>query len=297
MATPVEGRLEAIPEGYQATEDSRLRYQSAVGSLMYAMLGTRPDLAYAVSVVSRYSSNPTETHRMAVKRIFRCIKGTLTLQLTFRGPFIPLNGNTDADWAGDHDTRRSTSGYVFNVGSGAINWSSKRQPTVALSSCEAEYMGQTQATKEAMWLSSLLDQINPPEAPGTHSMQQMTQSANINLACLPTSFSFGAVIIHCNNQGAVALAKNPQAHARSKHIDIQWHYQREKIEDKTVEFRYVPIEDQVADGLTKALSKDKFIAFRNTLVLELSTSRLTSPAASPTGVQLACSTACGVLSS
>ena len=129
-------------------------------------------------------------------------------------------------------------------------------------------MSQTQATKEAVWLSSLLDQINPPEAPGTHSMQQMTHSANIALACLPTSFSFGAVIIHCDNQGAVALAKNPQAHARSKHIDIQWHYQREKIEDKTVEFRYVPTEDQVADGLTKALSKDKFIAFRNALGLE-----------------------------
>ena len=141
MATPMDGRIEAAPEGHQATDDSRLRYQSAMGSLMYAMLGTRPDLAYAVSVVSSYASNPTDTHWKAAKRIFRYIKGTLPLQLTYKGHLKPLNGYTDADWAGDHHTRRSTSGFVFNVGSGAISWSSKRQPTVALSSCEAEYMG------------------------------------------------------------------------------------------------------------------------------------------------------------
>ena len=207
VATPIEGHLESAPDGHQATEDSRLRYQSAVGSLMYAMLGTRPDLAYAVSVVSRYSSNPTETHWKAVKRIFRYIRGTLSLQLTFKGPLMPLNGYTDADWAGDRDTRRSTSGYVFNVGSGAISWSSKRQPTVALSSCEAEYMGQTQATKEAVWLSDLLDQINPPEAPVNATKAHST--IHVALICLPTSFSFGAIIIQCDNQGAMALAKKP----------------------------------------------------------------------------------------
>ena len=114
---------------------------------MYAMLGTRPDLAFAVSVVSRYSSNPTEAHWSAVKRIFRYIKGTLDIQLTFRGLLSSLTGYTDADWAGDRDTRRSPSGFVFNIGSGAISWSSKRQPTVALSSCEAEYMGQMQSDK------------------------------------------------------------------------------------------------------------------------------------------------------
>lgn len=268
VATPMEGRLEAGPEGFQATDDSRLRYQSAVGSLMYAMLGTRPDLAFSVSVVSRYSSNPTDTHWTAVKRIFRYIKGTLTLELTFSGPLMSLSGYTDADWAGDVDTRRSTSGYVFNIGSGAISWSSKRQPTVALSSCEAEYMGQTQATKEAIWLSALLDQLNPPEAPGANTVQMTANNANVALACLPTSFSFGAVIIHCDNQGAIALAKNPQAHTRSKHINTHWHYQRERIEDGSVEFKYVPTEEQVADGLTKALPKDKFLAFRKALGLE-----------------------------
>ena len=267
MATPMDGRLEAAPEGHQATNDSRLRHQSAVGSLMYAMLGTRPDLAYILPVVSRHASNPTDTHWKAVKHIFRYIKGTLPLQLTYKGRLQPLNCYTDADWARDHHTRRSTtSGFVFNVGSGAISWSSKRQPTVALSSCEVEYMGQTQATKEAAWLSSLLDQLSTPQVLGNNYIQ--TQSTSVALAYLPISFALNAIIIHCDNQGAMALAKNPQAHARSKHIDIQWHYQREKIEDKSVEFRYVPTEEQVAVGLIKALPNDKFVVFRRALGLK-----------------------------
>ena len=108
---------------------------------MYAMLRTRLDLAYAVSVVSQYASRPNNSHWQVVKQIFRYIKGTLGLELTFKGSLRALEGYTDTDWAGDRDTRRSTSGFLFNLGSDAISWSSKRQPTVALSSCEAEYMG------------------------------------------------------------------------------------------------------------------------------------------------------------
>ena len=255
------------------------------------MLGTRPDLAFAVSVVSRYSFKPNDSHWQAVKRIFQYIKGTLDLQLTFRGPITAITGYTDADWAGDQDTRRSTSGFVFNLGSGAISWSSKRQPTVALSSCEAEYMGQTQAVKEAVWLKSLLDQLLPP----SHADSISSTIANPKLLPAPTgsnalpdtdcaisfpsissfvasnpyvNFAFSAVVIYCDNQGAIALAKNPESHARSKHIDIQWHYQREKIEDGSVEFKFIPTEQQIADGLTKALTKEKFLIFRRALGLE-----------------------------
>lgn len=107
-------------------------------------------------------------------------------------------------------------------------------------------MGQTQATKEAIWLKSLLAQLDGSSADkGVH-----------------------AVIIHCDNQGAIALAKNPESHARSKHIDIQWHYQRKRIEDGSVEFRYIPTEEQIADGLTKALTREKFLIFRRALGLE-----------------------------
>ena len=237
-------KYQAAEEDFVATEASRTAYQSAVGSLMYAMLGTRPDIAFAVSVVSRYASNPNESHWKAVKRIFRYLRGTVDHQLVFRGDLKPLSGYTDADWAGDQDTRRSTSGYVFDVGSAAISWSSKRQPTVALSTCEAEYIGQTQATKEAVWLRGLLSQLNPSE-PATRT-----------------------VVIYCDNQGAMALAKNPQFHARTKHIDIQHHYVREQVTAGNVALEYIPTDRQVADGLTKALCKDKFERFRDLIGLE-----------------------------
>jgi hypothetical protein len=237
-------KLEQSDQQYHAVIDDILWYQSAVGSLMYAMLGTRPDIAFAVSVVSRYASNPSERHKTAVKRIFRYLRGTTNLRLTFKGDLVYLTGYTDADWAGDPDTRRSTSGYVFNIGSGAISWSSKRQPTVALSTCEAEYVSQTEAAKEAIWLKTLLDQLNPEDS------------------------SPVATIIYGDNQGAIALAKNPQFHARTKHIDIQHHFIRQKVDEGKIELQYVPTAKQVADGLTKALCKDKFLLFRRALGLE-----------------------------
>ena len=245
VSTPMETSAKAVPaeDGFQAEQKHKTRYQSAVGSLMYAMLGTRPDLAFAVSVVSRYAHNPTPKHWGAVKRIFSYLKGTVHLQLTFQGPLSDLIGYTDSDWAGDSATRRSTSGYVFNVGSAAISWSSKRQATVALSTCEAEYIGQTQATKEAIWLRSLLTSLRP------------------------NSNELETVVIYGDNQGAIALAKDPRSHGRTKHIDIANHFCREKVADKSVVFEYTPTETQVADGLTKALARDKFEAFRNAIGL------------------------------
>lgn len=211
---------------------------------MYLMLDTRPDIAFAVSCLSRFMSNPTSAHITAVKRVCRYLKGTQDLELVFRGDLCPLSGYTDADWAGDTATRRSTSGYIFNLGSGAISWSSKRQPVVALSSCESEYMGETQATKEAIWLRRLLAGLLGQEK------EPM------------------ATVIFGDNQGAIALAKNPQFHARTKHIDIQHHFVREKQAEGEVDIQYTPTERQIADGLTKALPKDAFEAFRKALGLE-----------------------------
>lgn len=114
------------------------------------MLGTRPDIAYAVSVVSRYAEKPTPTHRAAVTRILRYLRKTIDYGLVFKGELAALAGYSDSDWAGDYDTRKSTSGYDFSVGSATISWSSKLRGTVALSTCEAEYIGQTNATKEAI---------------------------------------------------------------------------------------------------------------------------------------------------
>lgn len=246
-STPMEAnnRLEKAESGYEATPEFRTKYQSIVGSLMYALLGTWPDIAFAVPVVNRDGSNPTPAHYGAVERILRYLKGSSHLKLVYRGDLKPLTGYTDSAWAGDHDTRRSTSGYVFNVGSGAVSWSSKRQPTVALSTCEAEYGGQTQAAKEAVWLKGFLDQL---ELESTSSPQ--------------------AVVIFGDNQSAIALANNPQFHARAKHISIQNHWIRERIDGKETALEYTPTEQQIADGLTKPLSKDRFLSFRAALGLE-----------------------------
>ena len=245
--TPIDThtKLQKAEAEYEPKAADIKWYQSAVGSLMYAMLGTRPDIAYAVSVVSRFAAKPTQTHKATVTRIFRYLRKTVDYVLVFNGPLAALSGYSDSDWAGDHDTRKSTSGYVFNVGSAVISWSSKLQSTVALSSCEAEYIGQTNATKEAIWLRRLLNEIQP-------------EAAN----------EAQATIIYCDNQGAIALAKNPQFHARTKHIDIQHHFVRDKVSEGAIELQYIETESQVADGLTKALDKIKFERFRKAIGLE-----------------------------
>lgn len=147
------------------------------------------------------------------------------------GGWPELSAYSDADWAGDRDDRRSTGAYVFCIGAGAISWSAKRQPTIALSSLEAEYMALTQASKEALWIKRLLNEFG------------------INI---PTVIIFG------DNQGSLALAKNSVFHARSKHIDIQHHFIRDTIKSGEVEVQYLPTEYMVADVLTKSLPTEMF---------------------------------------
>ncbi|KAF0639715.1 hypothetical protein FPSE5266_01344 [Fusarium pseudograminearum] len=245
VSTPVAiSKFNPVDDRYRVTPELKTWFARAIGSLMYAMLGTRPDIAYGVSLCSRYLGNPTDEHQTAVKRIMRYLRGTIHFELRLQGPIQPPQGYTDADWGGDQDTRRSTGGYIFNLGSGAISWSSKRQPTVALSSCEAEYMAQTQATKEAIWLRQLFHELMAP--------------SNIKL---------GATIIFGDNQGAIAMAKNPTQHAKSKHIGIQHHFVREQVTLGHVELKYISTKQQVADGLTKPLPKVDFLRFRSALGL------------------------------
>jgi hypothetical protein len=130
-------------EGYKASNDFKMSYQSIVGLLMYAILSTRPDIAFSVSVISRYTSNPDDSHLKAVKDIYRYLRSTTNYELCFQGTLKSLTGYTNASWGDNTSIRRSTSGYTFNLSSGAITWLSKRQPTVALSTCEAELIGQT----------------------------------------------------------------------------------------------------------------------------------------------------------
>lgn len=215
----LQGEMEGVP------------YKAGVGSLMYAMVGTRADLAFPVSMVSQFMSKAGPAHWSAVKRIMRYLQGTLDYKLCLGGKDVALRGYCDADWAGDASERRSTTGYVFFVGVGAISWNCKRQPTIALSTTEAEYMATSQCTKEAIWLRKLL--------------------ADVGLV------QEGATTIMCDNQGCIALAKNPTHHSRTKHIDVQHHFIREKLEGNEISLKYCPTEDMVADVLTKALAKDR----------------------------------------
>ena len=217
----------------EADEMKGVPYQSAVGSLMYAMLGTRPDIGYAVGAVSQFSSDPGRGHWTAVKRIFRYLKRTKDYALQFKGSAGALIGYSDADWAGNPDDRRSTTGYAFIIAGGSVSWGSKKQSTVALSTTEAEYMAITQATKEGVWIRRLLMEIG-----FWGSAEQAT-------------------IIYSDNQGCIALGKNPVYHARTKHIDIRHHFIREKIESHEVEVNFCRTEEMVADILTKALTKEK----------------------------------------
>jgi hypothetical protein len=191
-------------------ESKGFPYQQAVGSLMYAMLCTRPDLAYPISVLSQHMVNPNMEHWMAVKRIFRYLQGTLQMKLQFGAtPSKEVFGYCDVDWGGDLEDRRSTTWFVFIIGGGAISWSSKRQPTIALSTTEAEYMANTQATKEAIWITKLMMDLGYMEEKKV-------------------------MVIRCDNQGAISLTKNPTHHAGTKHIDVQHHFVQEQVENGEV---------------------------------------------------------------
>jgi len=183
---------------------------------------------------------------MVVKRIFRYLQGTLQMKLQFGvTPSKERLGYRDVDWGGDLEDRRSTRGFVFMIGGGAISWSSKRQPTITLSTTEAEYMVNTQATKEAIWITKLMMDL------GYMEEKKM-------------------MVIRCDNQSAISLTKNPTHHARTKHIDVQCHFVRERVENGEVRFEYCSTEHMVADVLTKALSKKRHHKLINMFGLETS---------------------------
>lgn len=204
-------------------------YQSAVGSLMYAMLGTRPDLAYGVGLVSQFNHSPQPEHWIAVKRLFRYLVGTKNYTLKFGSSNIS-GGYSDADWGAAED-RKSVGGFVFLLNGGAVSWASKKQTSIALSTTEAEYMGMTQAAKEILWLRTLLNEIG--------AFKHIVPMSTLNE----------------DNQGAIALAHNPEYHARTKHIDIQYHFIRELVTTDTIHLRFCPSTDMIADIMTKALPR------------------------------------------
>ncbi|XP_057510890.1 secreted RxLR effector protein 161-like [Actinidia eriantha] len=231
IATPMEANARLCSEVGKDLKDATM-YRQIVGSLIYLTL-TRPDIAYAVGVVSRFMQTPKKPHLEALRRILRYVKGTIDFGLLYKkGGACKLVGYCDANYGEDHDTRRSTTGYVFNLGSGAISWCSKRQPTVSLSTTEAEYRASAMAAQESTWLLQLMKDLHQPDD--------------------------YAVILHCDNQSAICLAENPVFHARTKHVEVHYHFMREKVLQGEIKMCHVKTENQVADIFTKGLSNAKF---------------------------------------
>jgi hypothetical protein len=218
--------------------DDATTYKQMVGCLMY-LLATRPDLAYSVCLVARYMERPTEIHVAAVKRIMRYIKGTISLGVLYsdedNGKLL-LQGWTDSDYAGDSDDRKSTSGYVFKLGTGAISWCSKKQPIVTLSTTEAEFVAAASCSCQGVWLRNVLKHLN---------VNQMK-----------------CTIIWCDNSSSIKLSKNPVMHGRCKHIDVRYHFLRDLTRDEVVELKHCSTQDQLADMFTKALKLESFCKLR-----------------------------------
>ncbi|GJT34377.1 retrotransposon protein, putative, ty1-copia subclass [Tanacetum coccineum] len=208
---------------------SKVPYANAVGSLMYLMVCTRPDIAYAVSVVSRYLANPGKNHWEAVKWILKYLRGTANVGLVYgtnRGNHVDVTGFVDSDYAKDPDKGRSITGYAFLVQGCVVSWKATLQHVVALSTTEAEYMALTEAVKEAIWLRGLLEELG---------------------------VELNTVAVNCDNQGAIHLSRNHVFHERTKHINVRYHFIREVLEAKTVKVLKVGTEHNAADALTKVV--------------------------------------------
>ena len=226
VSTPCTTGLKLSKEGEGRLINSTI-YRSLIGNLMY-LTSTRPDIVYAVSLLSRFMEKPYSNHWEAAKRILRYVKGTIDYGIFYQAN-IPVNliGYTDSDLAGSIDDSRSTSGYVFHIGTGAISWSSKKQQVVALSTTEAEYIAASYAGCQLIWLRGILDSLKERQNRAT--------------------------TLYCDNRSAILVAKDPVLHGRTKHIRIRYHFLRELVSEGDVNVEYCKLEDQMADIFTKPL--------------------------------------------
>lgn len=237
VVTPVSSqhKLRRLTEAEIKEEASymdKIPYASAVGSLMYAMIGSRPDLGFAICLISRYMSQPGRTHWDAVRWVFKYLTGALDMCLTFtKQEMFDIVGYSDSDYNSDLDRRRSVSAYIFQVGGNTVSWRATLQSVVALSTTEAEYMALTEAAKEGKWLMML---------------------------CGELGFEFKSYTLYCDAQSAICLAKNAVHHGRTKHMDTKYHFIRDKVQEGSVNLLKVHTTLNAADFLTKCLPGPAF---------------------------------------
>ena len=235
--SPLEHKLKLIKEEYGELVNPT-EYRSLVGGLRY-LTHTRPDITFAVGVVSRFMEKPKTQHLRAVKGILRYVKGTLDhgLSYTRSEDELKIVGYSDSDLAGDVEDMKSTGGMAFYMNENLITWASQKQRVVALSSCEAEFIAATMAACQGIWLRRLLTEVAKQKVP--------------------------PVTLYVDNQSALDLMRNPVFHGRSKHIDIRYHFIRDCVEKGEVTVHYVCTKRQKADVLTKAMAKAKHEEMKN----------------------------------
>jgi hypothetical protein len=223
VSTPMEAgaMVHMVPYTGEATKQDIHLYQSIIGSEMYCATQTRPDIMFALSVLSRFLTNPSPQHIAAAKRVLRYLKGTTYLGVVYGGgdpgkEDMILMGYSDADYAGYHYTFKSTSGYVFKFAGGVISCQIKRQSIVALSSTESEYYGLAKAAMEAAWLRQLFKELR----------YKGKDAAKI--------------LLYGDNQSSLALAENPELHQRTKHIAVKYYYIRQQHKRELIELWFIP---------------------------------------------------------
>lgn len=242
VSTPISTSEKlTIESGEALGPEDATNYRSVVGALQYLTL-TRPDISYSVNKVCQYLHAPRTTHWTAVKRILRYLKCSegLGLQIT-KSPSLLVTAYSDADWAGCADDRRSRGGFAVFLGTNLISWSARKQATVSRSSTKAEYKALANATAEVMWIQTLLYEL------GIKAPQ--------------------AARLWCDNIGATYLSANPVFHARTKHIEVDFHFVRERVARKLLDIRFIPTGDQLADGFTKPLTMRRLNEFKYNLNL------------------------------
>ncbi|XP_031279307.1 secreted RxLR effector protein 161-like [Pistacia vera] len=218
-------------------------YANVIRSIMYAMISTRPDLSFSMSLLSRFMSNPGSEHWSALKWVLRYINGTSHIGLEYckRYNSLDLVGFVDSDFVGDKDTRKSTTTYVFTLGGNCVSWKSQLQPIVALSPTEVDYVAIADVFKEALWLQGILTEVNLID---------------------------GVATIYSDSQSAIHLSKNPVYHDRTKHVDVRFHFVRDLVAQVLIILKKVPTEDNPTDMGTKIVTVTKFKHCLNLLFVQ-----------------------------
>ena len=227
--TPMEPGI-AYEKSEKTTEMIDAPYQEACSHILWPAIISRPDVQFAVGIFAQFTHNPEQTHWNGLKRVIKYLHTTRGLWLNIGGCNKEIRFYTDVDWA-SQTHRHSISGFAFQIGGGSITWSSKKQAVIALSTTEAEYIAATHTAREILWARMFLAEIGRIEED-------------------PTT-------LYCDNQSAT-LARDNKFHARTKHININYHFIREAVENGSIEIMYVPTEENLADVFTKALPRVRF---------------------------------------